>query len=127
MEGHVRTVAALHIALSILGFLCAIILYSILNLIGNFVDDQEAEWILTIIATSLSVFLFILAIPGLIGGIGLLKYREWARILILIISALKLLSFPIGTAIGVYSIWALVQKETTDLFNASNASDQSQS
>ena len=118
MEGHVRTVAALHIALSILGFLGAIILYSILNLIGNFVDDQEAEIVLKIIANVLIIFLFVLSIPGLIGGIGLLKFREWARILILIISALKLLSFPIGTAVGIYSIWALVQKETTELFNA---------
>ena len=118
MEGHVRTVAALHIALSILGFLGAIILYSILNLIGNFVDDREAEVVLKIIANALIIFLFVLSIPGLIGGIGLLKFREWARILILIISALKLLSFPIGTAVGIYSIWALVQKETTELFNA---------
>ncbi len=121
MEGHIRTVASLHIALSILGFLLAIVLYSILSLIGNFVEDQDAEMVLTIIANALAIFLFILAIPGFIGGIGLFKYKEWARILILIVSALKLLSFPIGTAIGVYSIWVLVQKETTDLFNTATA------
>ncbi|HBL77258.1 MAG: hypothetical protein A2W90_15630 [Bacteroidetes bacterium GWF2_42_66] len=126
MEGHLRTVASLHIALSILGFLLAIVLYSILSLIGNFVEDQNAEFILTIIANVLAIFLFILAIPGLIGGIGLLKYKEWARILILIVSALKLLSFPIGTAIGVYSIWVLVQKETTDLFAITNGQNQNQ-
>ena len=126
MEGHVRTVASLHIALSILGFLCAIILYSILNLIGNFVDDQEVGGVLAIVANTLAVFLFILAIPGLVGGIGLLRYKEWARILVLIVSALKLLSFPIGTAIGVYSIWALVQKETTDLFEITNGQNQNQ-
>ena len=126
MEGHLRTVASLHIALSTLGFLLAIVLYSILSLIGNFVEDQNAEFILTIIANVLAIFLFILAIPGLIGGIGLLKYKEWARILILIVSALKLLSFPIGTAIGVYSIWVLVQKETTDLFAITNGQNQNQ-
>jgi hypothetical protein len=117
MEGHVRTVASLHIALSILGFMLAIILYSLLNVIGNFIGEPEPGIILSIVANTLAIFLFILSIPGFIAGLGLFKYKEWARILILIISALKLLSFPIGTAVGIYSIWALVQKETINLFN----------
>lgn len=119
MEGHIRTVASLHIALSIIGFLGAIILYSILNLIGNFVDDQNAQMILSIVANALVVFLFVLSIPGFIAGLGLFKHKEWARIIILIISALKLLSFPIGTAVGIYSIWALIQKESIELFKIS--------
>lgn len=117
MEGHVRTVASLHIALSILGFLLSIVIYSVLNLIGNFVDEKEAQVVLSIVANVVAIFLFVLSIPGIIGGIGLFKYKEWARILVLIVSALKLLNFPIGTAVGVYSIWVLVQKETTELFN----------
>ena len=125
MEGHIRTVASLHIALSIIGFLGAIILYSILNLIGDFVDDHNAQVILSIIANALVIFLIGLSIPGFIAGLGLFKYKEWARIIILIISALKLLSFPIGTAVGVYSIWALIQKESIELFKISeNQSSQ---
>lgn len=116
MEGHVRTVASLHIALSILGFLLSIVIYSVLNLIGNFVDEKEAQVVLSIVANVVAISLFVLSIPGLIGGIGLFKFKEWARILVLIVSALKLLNFPIGTAVGVYSIWVLVQKETTELF-----------
>lgn len=116
MEGHIRTVASLHVALSILGFIGAITLYSILNLIGNFTDCQETEFILSIIATSFSIFLFIISIPGLIAGLALFKHKEWARIVILIISVIKLLSFPIGTVIGGYSIWVLVQRETIDIF-----------
>ena len=120
MEGHVRTVASLHIALSILGFLLSIVIYSVLNLIGNFVDDKEAEFVLSIVANVVAILLFVLAIPGLIGGIGLFNHKEWARILVLIVSALKLLNFPIGTAVGVYSIWVLVQRETTELFSSGN-------
>ncbi len=117
MEGHIRTVATLHIALSILGFFGAIILSFFFSIIGNFVGCSEAEFVFHIIATSLSLFLFILSIPGFIAGLALYKYKEWARIVILIISALKLLSFPVGTAVGAYSIWVLVQRESIDLFN----------
>jgi len=58
----------------------------------------------------------LLSIPGLIAGIGLFKRKEWARILTLIISIISLLNFPIGTAVGVYSIWALVHPEVIDQF-----------
>ncbi|HRX12744.1 MAG TPA: hypothetical protein P5210_13880, partial [Draconibacterium sp.] len=62
----------------------------------------------------------ILSIPGIIAGIGLLKRKEWARILTLILSVLSLVNFPIGTAIGAYSIWAMVQPEVIELFKTKN-------
>jgi phage shock protein PspC (stress-responsive transcriptional regulator) len=58
----------------------------------------------------------VLSIPGIIAGIGLFKRKEWARILTLIISVLDLVNFPFGTAVGVYSIWALVQPEVVEEF-----------
>jgi hypothetical protein len=72
---------------------------------------------LTVVGFFVGVFLFILSVPGIIGGIGLFRHKEWARILVLITSALHLLNFPIGTAIGGYSIWVLVKPETIRLFN----------
>ena len=61
--------------------------------------------------------MIVVSIPGIIGGIGLLKYKNWARILVLIISAIGLLNVPFGTALGIYSIWTIVQDETIKLFN----------
>ena len=66
------------------------------------------------------VVLIVLSIPGIIAGIGLLKRKEWARILTLILSALDLFNFPLGTALGIYSIWALVQPEVMVEFKKSN-------
>jgi hypothetical protein len=54
---------------------------------------------------------------GLVGGIGLLVYKPWARYLVVVISALDCLIIPFGTVKGVYSIWVLVQDETIKLFN----------
>ena len=116
MEKHINIVASLRIGFSILGILIGVLFFTVLYFIGDLVDDEEAELVLTIIANVLVVMIIILSIPGIIAGIGLFKRKEWARILTLILSVLDLVNIPIGTAIGVYSIWALVQQETVELF-----------
>jgi hypothetical protein len=117
MEGHVTAVGALCIGLSVLCILGGGFLFVLLAGIGFLSHDQDASMILSTIGSIIAGFLVIISIPGIIGGIGLLKRREWARILVLIISALNLLNIPIGTAVGAYSIWVLVQRETILLFN----------
>lgn len=119
MEKHVNVVAALQIGFSILGVILAGILFAILQYVGDIVDDHEAELVLTIVANVIMVTFAVLALPGIIAGIGLFKKKEWARILTLILSVLDLINFPIGTAVGIYSIWALSQTETVELFKKS--------
>lgn len=80
--------------------------FGILYIVGDISDDQQAQVILSLISKVLMLFIVILSIPGLIAGLGLLRRKEWARILALIVSAISLLNFPLGTAVGVYSIWA---------------------
>jgi len=116
MEKHINIVAALQIGFSIFGIIIAVLVFVVLNLIGNFADDREASLILPIIANAVATFFVILSLPGIVGGIGLFKRKEWARILVLILSVLNLFNFPIGTAVGVYSIWALVQPEVVAQF-----------
>lgn len=112
MEKHINTVAALQIGLSIFNLLVALTLYSILKLIGGFIDDPEGEMILSIIANITSTILIILSIPGIIASMGLYRRKEWARILTLILSVIGIFNFPFGTAIGIYSIWVLIQPES---------------
>jgi len=50
--------------------------------------------------------------PSLAGGIGLLRKKRWARILIIFVSLGFLVAFPIGTALGSYGLWALLKRET---------------
>lgn len=121
MEKHINIVAALHIGLSILGIIIGVIAFFALNLVGDISQDQDAQFVLSIIARIVVGFLIFLSIPGLIAGLGLLKRKEWARILTLIISVISLLNFPLGTAVGVYSIWALVNTEVVDEFKNKNS------
>ncbi len=54
--------------------------------------------------------------PAAVGGVGLLKYKPWARYLVMIVAALGLANVPVGTIVGAYTIWVLVQDTTARLF-----------
>jgi hypothetical protein len=72
--------------------------------------------ILGITGAALGVFLLILSLPGIVAGIGLLKYRPWARIVTIVLSALNLMNFPIGTILGIYGLWVMLSDEGSRLF-----------
>ena len=117
MEKHLTTVAILQIGASIFGILLGGFILVLLTGIGVMVHDYHAQGILTLVGTSIGSFFILLSIPSIIGGIGLYHRKNWARILILIVSAIDLFNVPIGTALGIYSIWVLVQPETVKLMN----------
>ena len=121
MERHVTIVAALQIGWSILGLILGVFLLILLGTLGTISGDEEALIILPLIGLLLGGALIILSGLGILGGFGLLRYRNWARILILVLSALDLLNFPLGTALAVYTIWVLVQEETARLFHQAPA------
>jgi len=116
MEKHINIVAALQIGLSIFNLLVALLIFTILKLVVGFVDEPNAETILSIIADVLAIVFVVISVPGILAGLGLYRRKEWARILTLILSVIEIFSFPFGTAIGIYSIWALIQPETINRF-----------
>jgi len=115
MKQHITVVAALNIGLGALGVVLGMIAFVFLAGIGLLSGDRDAMPILTFIAVIAAGFLLIISVPDIIGGIGLLRRKSWARILVLILSVLKLINFPLGTAVGVYSIWVLMQDEAVQL------------
>ena len=117
MKQHLNVAAALNIGLGVVGLVLAIIAFVFLAGIGLISGDPDAMPVLTIIAFVAGGFLFIFSVPDIIGGIGLAKRKSWSRILVLILSVLKLVNFPVGTAVGVYSIWVLVQDEATQMLD----------
>lgn len=61
-------------------------------------------------------FLAYWLLPGLLAGIGLLKRKSWARILALVVGFFSLFSFPLGTALAIYTFWVLLQDDSDDYF-----------
>ena len=118
MKKHVTFVAALHIGFSIIGIFGAFALFFIFRFARSFVEDVEvAKAVLLFLSLFLPFAIITVSIIGLTGGIGLLSYRKWARVLVLIASGAECLNIPFGTVMGVYSIWALMQDESIKMLN----------
>lgn len=117
-KNHVNLVAILHIVFGALTIGGAIVLLFLVQVAGHYIPEDEA--LVREIAGSIGYLVAgLVAFFGLIdllAGASLYSYRQWARILVIIISAINCLNIPIGTAKGVYSIWALMQPEVQDLF-----------
>jgi len=118
MKKHVTFVAALHIGFGILGIIGSVVVFMIFQFAQSFIEDVDiAVTVLNILKVFVPTMIGIGSVLGIIGGMGLLNYHQWARILVIVLSALDCLNVPVGTAKGVYSIWALLQDETIELFN----------
>ena len=62
-------------------------------------------WIIT------SVMPIFVGIPAIIGGIGIYLQKNWARMILIFVGAVALIDFPLGTALGIYTLWVLLQPE----------------
>ncbi len=117
MDTHVKVVSWLYIVLGALGLVTALCIFGLFFGIGLITDDRVAFSVLTITALFVAGLLLTTSLPGMIAGFGLLRYRQWARILALVLAVLNLPMLPIGTLLGVYSIWVLLDDDSIPLFN----------
>ncbi|MGD0591905.1 MAG: hypothetical protein ABSA44_14075 [Bacteroidota bacterium] len=130
MEKHVTLVGILNIVYRSLAIIGAIVLFCLaygfsflMKFISHFNHNEiqevppEVFSIVQIVLTIIGILILIFAVIGIIGAIGVLRKKEWGRITLLIVSFFSLLSIPLGTILGVYSIWVLLNDETIRLFN----------
>jgi hypothetical protein len=117
MKKHVTVVGAIQIGFAILGLIGAVAVFFALRFaMGMAGGDDTGQIVLRFLSISLPLLIGFLSTLGLVGGIGLLAYRPWARYLVIVVSALGCLNIPIGTLKGVYTLWVLLQDETVKLF-----------
>ena len=128
MDSHVKILGILHIVLGALGGLCGLAFLGLFGGIASIVgmsaatggdpDAAVAAPVVGGIGVILAFVILLFSLPGIIIGWGIMKYKPWARMLGIIFSALQLLGVPVGTAIGIYGLWVLLNNETVALFNA---------
>lgn len=116
MQQHVRTLGWLFIIYHAFFDLIALVVLGIMGGAGALAGDRQAFFISGAVGVAIAIILLIISIPGIIAGIGLLKYQQWGRILALVVAVLHLFSFPFGTALGVYAFWVLLNAEAAPLF-----------
>lgn len=120
MDTHVKVIGWLYISMGIFGILTGGLVFLIVLAGGLFSGDQTAITVTGIVAASVAGLLFLISAPGIIAGLGLLAYKAWARILALILGILNLPGFPLGTILGVYTLYVLLDDDTTRRFTAAS-------
>jgi len=122
MRDHIRILGWCFIVYSAIIVLVGMGIGSIVMFGGALSGDHEAIIITSAVGSAIACFLIVISLPGMLAGIGLLKLRPWGRIVAIIVGVLHILSFPLGTALGVYTLWVLLNVETEALFVGSNRS-----
>jgi hypothetical protein len=113
---HVPAVGGLLIVGHAIFLLVGMFVFVLLTGIGFASGEREAMTVLTTVGTAVGLLLVVLGIPGLVAGAGLLARQSWARILAIVVGILGLVNFPIGTVIGVYALFVLMQDAAAEYF-----------
>ena len=121
---HVKLVGILWMAYSALHVVGGLIVL----LIGKFVVVRIGEipngpppevmaW-LPALVTTIGWLLLVKAGVGIAVGWGLLQHEEWARVFALVVAFVALLNVPIGTGIGIYTLWVLLPSKSEEEYRA---------
>lgn len=116
LELHVPLIGWLFVIGHALFLLIGVFIFVLLASIGAVTHDPQAMTILSVVGTAVGLLLALLALPGMLAGYGLITHRAWARVLGLVVAILSLLNIPVGTLIGAYAIWVLMQDAANDYF-----------
>jgi len=125
MKGHLNAVGVIDVVVGALFTVLAVLVSVGFTLFAPWFygaplwNSDDAVLVLAAVALVSALF-FVIGIPSLIAGIGLLKHKHWARVLAIVLAVLALASFPIGTAAGIYTLWVLSHKETEQLLGTAS-------
>jgi hypothetical protein len=114
MRDHLKILGWLYAVTGGLVLLAAMVVGTILGLAAM----AEARAALGIVGFMAGLFIAAIALPSLICGWGLLNYKPWARVLGIVLSVVQLANFPVGTAIGGYGLWVLLNDESKRMLDA---------
>ena len=129
MEKHIQLVGILNIAYRSMLVLVAFVLvfiaagfrhfFEMLLRLGS-VDMHDVPYelldIVPVVLLVVALLMFVVSVVGIIAAAGVLGRKRWGRVLMLVISFFNLLRIPLGTILGGYSIWVLLNDETIRLF-----------
>ena len=106
MQKHVKILGWLHIILGCIDLVVGMAAFGILSGIGMLSGDAHAFGVMTLIGSFAGTVMLVMAIPNLICGLGLLRnWGGWVIVLAVILGLFNLTTFPVGTAIALYTFW----------------------
>ena len=116
MSTHIKVLGWLRIIFGCFGLLGALGVFASGLFGGMFSGSIGGMFSGVLGGTVAAIVIALVSIPGIIAGYGLLQRRQWARIVVIILSILDLIRFPFGTIVGVYGLWVLLSSEGSAQF-----------
>jgi hypothetical protein len=116
MDTHVRILGWIYLVMSGLMLLGGVCMFFFMLTTGFLSGEAEAAGIMGIVAVVVGGMFLVFSLPGLAAGYGLLKRKSWARILAIIVGVLNITNVPIGTAVGIYTLYVLLQESASTYF-----------
>lgn len=111
VERHLTVLAVLWFAMGALRLLAAIGLFIASEVVGAMIRAEPIPAFVPHILSGVGVLLLVVALVSLVVGWGLYKRESWGRPVALVMAFLNLLSFPFGTALGIYTLVVLLPRE----------------
>jgi hypothetical protein len=102
-------------ALLLLVFACMLVAIPISGVVEEINDPIGEFWVVFALTCGV-IYIFASGILSVLAGWGLLRLKQWARWLSIVLGILSLFAFPIGTVIGALIIWYLLKEDVREVF-----------
>jgi len=111
---HNKYLGLAHLAYAVFHMLMAIVVIAFMGTIMSQIFDQarrmgdtSSPTFMPVIIIFAGVLQVVFSIPPIVAGYAFLKRRAWAKVAGIISGIVAAMSFPIGTALAVYTFWFL--------------------
>jgi hypothetical protein len=125
-DDHNKLVAYAQLGHGTLHLLSLIFVYGVMGIMFARIFDRAQSMgndfppeLIGVILVFAGIINFLLTIPSFVAAYGLLKRRPWAKIAGIIAAVLAAISFPIGTAVAVYTFWFLFSDVGKSIYDRS--------
>jgi hypothetical protein len=112
IQEHVRLLAIFWFALgafeAVGGFILLVLARTVFARMNETAPSPGLPIFLHLLFIVLGIFVLAKSAAGFFTGWGLLNREPWARVMALVLGFIALLNVPLGTALGVYTLWVLL-------------------
>jgi hypothetical protein len=124
VQEHIRLLGILWMALSAITLLGGVAVIMVANTVfgtwGGFHGpglNPNTLWLRPFLSF-IGALILAKAAAGFIAGWGLLQRESWARIVALVVGFISLFNVPLGTALGIYTLWVLLPSQAEEDYRA---------
>jgi hypothetical protein len=112
-DPHARIAAILHIAMGVLSLCLLVVIGAMAAAVGVYGESfgvaADVGAMIGGIGMIVVISFALFALLEIVGAVMLLRGNDSGRIITIVFSVLHLINIPLGTALGGYSLWALLR------------------